>query len=414
MKKNLRIVLALIITSILVLNTGCSMPSFLGGSDEPDEVEENNVTIENSTVTKKVKKLVSDYFTKAFSQPIEKYSNTGTIPDDLKEFIAKRTITEGADNPEIGIHLPRHIELNGMVVVDYQLINAIKDKDIETTYIGKSGDELLYYTKMQLMVKCLPESDFYLAYKQNPNTKIYEKQQVAIDENKFDYFRVIVSYDLNVIKEGNDYKIKRVTEASTRPGFKNRVLLVNNEFVERFPYINIDKSSDGKEYINKEDGERFESELKIIEKFFTNFKEIDSERMNLLKNKWNLSQNDFTKYIKDILKIHIDKDKKELIVIDDKYKTNFNIDSFPLKDGMSKILKVTNFEIIPHPAYTKKQSKYMVKFEASVEMSIGIIGQQNKYRYDYFVEMNNDLKSPKIKSIYLNGVTSMGSQIVDK
>lgn len=412
MKKNLRLVLILALTSVLLISSGCSMPSFLGGDDKPETSEDNNVTIENSAVTKKVKALVSDYFTKTFSQPIEKYNNTGVIPEDLKPFLSKRTVTEGANNPEIGIHLPRFIEMNGMVVVEYKLINNLKDKGIETTYIGKGSEELLYYSKVQMMAKCLPEADFYAVYKQNPNTKLYEKQQNAIDENRYDYFRVVASYDVNVIKEGSDYKIKRATEASTRPGFKNRVLLLNNEFVDRFPYINTDKTSDNKEYMNKEDGKRFEAESKLIEKFFTNIKELDNERMNLLKTKWNLSEKDFTDYVKGILKFNVDKDN--IMEIDGRYKTQYNIDAFPLKGNMGKILKISNYEIMPHPAYTKKQSRYIVKFEANVEMISGIIGQQNKYRYDYFVVLNNDIKSPKISSIYLNSVSNIGTQIVEK
>jgi hypothetical protein len=415
MKRNIRLVLISVIASILIFCSGCSLPSFLGGGDENiNAVDENNVTIENSSVTKKVKTLVSDYFKKAFSQSVEKYNNTAVIPEDLKTFISKRTITEGANNPEVGIHLPRYIELNGMIVVEYQLIDALKDKGIETTFIGKSDDDLLYYTKIQLMVKCLPDSDFYAAYKQNPTTRLYEKQATNIDENKYDYFRIVSSFDVTVVKEGSNYKIQRVMESSTRPGFQNRVLILNNDFVERFPYINIDKGSDGKEYLNREDGKRYEAESKLIEKFFANFKVVDNERMNLLKSKWFLSQKDFTDYVKDILKLNIDKDKKEIMEINDKYKTNYNIESFPLKANMGKILKISNFQIIPHPAYTKKQSRYIVKFEANVEMMNGIIGQQTKYKYDYFVVLNNDVKSPKISSMSLNSIVNAGTQIVYK
>ncbi|KNY28199.1 hypothetical protein [Pseudobacteroides cellulosolvens] len=414
MKKNFRLALITVIALILIINTGCSMPSFLGGDDKTDNSEDNNVTIENSAATKKVKKVVSDYFIKAFSQPIEKYNNTAIVPEDIKPFISKRTISEGENNPEIGIHLPRYIELNGMVVVEYQLMNALKDKGIETTYIGKSTNDLMYYTKVQLMAKCLPDIDFYLAYKQNPTTKLYEKQAVNIDENKYDYFRIVASYDITVVKDSSDYKIKRAVESSTRPGYQNRVLLINNDFVERFPYINTDKTPDGKEYANKEDGSRFDNESKLIEKFFTNFKELDNERMNLLKSKWFSSQKEFADYSKGILKLNIDKDKKEIMQIDDQYKTKFNIDSFPLKSNMGKVLKLSNFEIIPHPAYTKKQSKYIVKFEATIEMMSGIIGQQNKYKYDYFVVLNNDIKSPKVSGIYMNSIINTGTEIVEK
>lgn len=401
MKKIIRNLLVLAVSTIMIFSSGCSIP-FFEDDTKTEVTDENNVTTENSSVTKKVKKLVSDYYNALFKESIEKYNTTSKIPDNIRGFIAKRTLTEGDNNPEVGIHLPRYVEMNGLAIIKYGIAKDGKDEGVETTYIGKSGDELLYYTKVHLMVDCVPYDYFINNFKVNANTRLYEKQIANIDENQIDSFRVIASYDINVVKEGNDYKILRATEASVRPGYQNRVLTINNDFMQRNPYINVEKAENGKDYINKEDGKKFEGDIKVIEEFFKNLKTVDNERMNLLKSKWNIGQKEFTDYVNDVLKINVDNNKKQILQIDDKYKTKFSIDSFPLKVNMNKIVKVTNFNIIPHPAYTKKQNRYIVGYDAYVELSNGIIGQQTKYRYDYFITMNGDNKSPKITGIYLN------------
>jgi hypothetical protein len=408
MKKIVRNLLVLAVSAIMVLSSGCSIP-FIGDDSKSEVTDENNVTSENSSVTKKVKKLVSDYYKALFAESIEKYNTTSKIPDNIKGFIAKRTLTEGDNNPEVGIHLPRYVEMNGMTIIKYGIVKGGKDDGIEATYIGKSGDELLYYTKVHLMVDCINDTDFYSNYKLNTTTRLFEKQNVNIDEAKVDSFRVIASYDINVVKEGSEYKVLRATEASVRPGYQNRVLTINNDFMQRNPYINVEKAEGSKEFINKEDGKKFESDTRVMEEFFKNLKIVDNERMNLLKSKWNIGQKEFTDYVSEVLKINVDNNKKQIVQIDDKYKSKLSIDAFPLKVNMNKMVKITNFTITPHPAYTKKQNRYIMGFDAYVELSNGIIGQQTKFRYDYFVTMNGDVKLPKITGIYLNSVNVLAS-----
>ncbi len=408
MKRNFRLLFVLVFVFMMLISSGCSIP-FIGGDDSKQEqADENDFASDNSSVTKKVKTLVSDYYKKLFTESIEKYNSTAVIPDNIKEYIADRTIKEGANNPEVGIHLPRYVEMNGMTIIGYSIINDGTNGGIETTYIGKSGDELLYYSKIHLMAKCLNSDDFYANYKQNPTTKLFEKLPNAIiDENKIDSFRVVANYDVEVIKEGSNYKILRATEASIRPGYQNRVLTINNDFMLRKPYINIEKTEDNKVYINKSDGTRYENDVKLIESFFKNFREIDKERMNLLKSKWIIGQKDFTDYLFGTLKLNQDKNKKVIIEIDDKYKTKFNIDDFPLRVSMKKIVKISNFNIAPHPAYTEKQNRYIVSFEVNAELLNGVIGQQTKYRYDYYVTLSGKDKEQKVTGIYLNSVNSI-------
>jgi len=62
---------------------------------------------------------MTEYFGALFGQNVESYKNnllTGEIPANIKNYIAERTIKEGDKNPEVGIHFPRFVEVNGMTM----------------------------------------------------------------------------------------------------------------------------------------------------------------------------------------------------------------------------------------------------------------------------------------------------------
>jgi hypothetical protein len=82
-----------------------------------------------------------------YENPIEKFNNTAVIPENIKEFIAERTKTEGSNNPEVGIHLPRYVELNGVTVTGMELLENGNEGSVVPTYIGKSSDSYLFYVK---------------------------------------------------------------------------------------------------------------------------------------------------------------------------------------------------------------------------------------------------------------------------
>ncbi len=400
----------LLMALVMLFSSGCSTISSFFGKDK-DEEESASGTEGGKAVTSElskndkdaVKKLVGDFYTKLYKEPVESYKDTKAIPDNIKDSIAKSTLTEGANNPEIGIHLPRYVELNGLTVISYELLTKDADGGIETTYLGKSGDSYLYYAKVHLKAKCLPDELFNQAFKQNAVTGIYEKQPTAgLDEQKADYVRLIAKYDVEVVKDGSSFKILRAKEAAGRPGFQNRLMLLNNDFVERLPYINIEKSADNKTYVNNDDAKKFEAEKSVIEAFFNNLKTVDSDRMGLMTVKWKLGKNDFTDFVTNVL--HIDKDgkSKEIMDITDDYKTKFNYESFPIKSNMLRITALKNFNIAPHPAYSQKQKRYTVYFDADVEMMTGMVGQKSTFKYDYIVVLSGEGDSTKVSGIYLN------------
>ena len=103
-------------------------------------------------------------------------TRSGLIPDSVKQYIASQTIQEGDGNPEIPIHLPRYISLNGMTIISYDVVRLGEKAvpDISAKYIGKNGDNLLYFCKIIAKVKAVPDEIFLQSYVlQEDNT--YEK-----------------------------------------------------------------------------------------------------------------------------------------------------------------------------------------------------------------------------------------------
>jgi hypothetical protein len=124
--------------------------------------------------------------------------------------------------------------------------------------------------------------------------------------------------------------------------------------------------------------------------------------MNLFRTKWNNGQTEFSDFLTKVLKVNASKNGKELIEIGADYNIKFPYESFPLQAGMSKIDKYTGFSVIPHPAYTKNQKKYIVNFDATLEKLNGVIGQKWKFKYDYFVTLTSQADNIKISSMELN------------
>lgn len=405
MTKGSRILGIVVLIGAMVLASGCG-GLFKGGENKApaSKVSQSKLGIAPGEDSK-IEKLIADYYKKLYSDSIENYAmsiGSGSIPANIKEFISKRTLDEGDNNPENGIHLPRYVEINGLTAIGYELMPG-KDKntpDIETAFLGNKDTTYLYYAKVNLKAKCLPGSVFDACFKQNPATKVYEKTGM-VDENQTDYIKVQAKFDVEVVKEGEGYKILRASEASIKPGYQNRLAELNNEFLVRLPYLNTEKTADGKSYINKADGEAYEKEKGVIVSFFNNLLKLDKERMNLMSSEWNKGFPSFRTFMEKtgVMK---DKDSKEIMAIGDDYRNKFDCDSFPVQVNMERIKKYSNFKVILHPGYSEKQKRYIVTFQASVEKINGIIGNETLYNYDYFVSLTGDGKDVKVNGIRLN------------
>ncbi len=390
---------AILIMSIIVMSTGCSILFKKDNEAKPatskEDLEEQNVFPKEEEA---IKGMIDSYFMKLYGQSVESYSENvinGTINQEIREFIAGRTISEGENNPEIGLNMPRYVEMNGMTITSYEVLKDSK-RGINSSFIEKRGDAFLYFVKVDLKAKGLSNVKFNEYYVKNEDTGLYEivKENGAdkqIDESEYDVIKVQAKYDVEVIKDGESYKIVTQKEANYKMGLKNRLFTLNNEFLVTIPYLDMDIA---------EEKSIFETEKAVLEAFSNNFMKLDRERMTLLQEKWSISYLDFMDLIS---KTEINKaDGREIMIADDNYKGKFNINSFPIQLGMQRIKSIDKMDIQVHPGYSKNKKYYFVKFEAKVINSDGLVNKEPVYIYDYTMTLKDDNGSLKVESIKLN------------
>ena len=168
---------AILIMSIIVMSTGCSMLFKKDNEAKPatskEDLEEQNVFPKEE---EGIKGMIDSYFMKLYGQPVESYSENvinGTINQEIRELIAGRTISEGENNPEIGLNMPRYVEMNGMTITSYEVLKDSKH-GINSSFIEKRGDAFLYFVKVDLKAKGLPNVKFNDYYVKNGDTGLYE------------------------------------------------------------------------------------------------------------------------------------------------------------------------------------------------------------------------------------------------
>jgi hypothetical protein len=376
---------------LTISTTGCNIPFLTPEPAVPQSpVAPNPET--NPQEEEKAKTAIKKYMEELFKAPTEGYITNiamGVIPDSIKSKVASRTINEADGNPEMGIHLPRFVELNGLTIINYELSSAV-DTSIKSDFVGKPGDKsFLYYTKVDLKAKVLPTAEFLKYYKLNEVTNIYEhiienNVPKAIDENMTDFIKVQAKYDVEVEQESSDYKVVTQREANNKPGVKSRVFVLNNEFLSRVNYLDEKVAAEKSIY---------ESEKKLIEGYIDGINKLDRERMALLKTKWNLNKDEFVGFLNKSVGV-----SSASLMVDDTYKLKFPYDSFPIQLGFERIAEVTNKKVLVHPGYSEKNKRYIVKFDAAVVKANGLVGAKESYSFDYYVT----LKGSTIDSVSLN------------
>lgn len=406
-----KMVLSFFLTVILVIVTGCGMMQTATVVPAAGDEAATNAQGAAETISKEddanAGKIISEYFTALYTDALvdnyNDYTKSGVIPNEIRGFIADKTIKEGDGNPEIGIHLPRYISINGMTIIGYSIEkikaeNGEEKANIVSDFISRSGDNYLYYVKIYCKAKAIPDESFAKAYQKNDDntyTKISD-----INPEDIDYMRVELRFDVELSKSDVGFSIVKATEANIKPGMKNRLFVNNNANATRLSYLDLSKNQDGS-YKNQADGETYEAEKTVITEFFPKLTELDRERMNLLSYWWKQGVKPVTEFF-DSIGVTTGEEGKKLIVLNEKYDTNYPLNSFPLRNNMERITEIKNFEVIPHPAYSEKIKLYYVKFDATVRKTNGITDEYFTYRYDYIVSLARTEESVFIEKFKLN------------
>lgn len=169
-RKKLVLVIFMLFVTVLSVS-GCSMTN----SDNKPLVQPGSYVIDES-VNKQVVDLVKNYYTTLYTGGIDSYQDAsvnGNISAGITKYVSKQTLKDAVNNPEMGIHYPRFVELNGITAVSYEVLKNSDVPEISADYIGKNGNAMLYYTKVNLKAKCVPENVFNDSYSRNPDTGAY-------------------------------------------------------------------------------------------------------------------------------------------------------------------------------------------------------------------------------------------------
>lgn len=407
MIKNVKKIGCILMIFVLVLSTaGCIPVGFSAQSTGSADVVANTPTV-NADDDNMAKKVLSEFFIKLFADvEVDSYAantRTGKIPDKIREHIAETTIAEGDGNPEISIHLPRFISVNGMTTIHYNiemLPNDSTKANITSGFISMTDDNLLYFNKIIVKAKVVPDKLFEEWYKlQEDNTY---SPVGKVDAAYIDEMRLEIRYDVELVKTGSTMKVLRAIESNMKPGFKNRVFRMNNDSVTRLPYLDLSRTADGNNYINTADGEAYEAEKAVITAFFNNLTKLDRARMNLLSHKWKQGYQEVEKYWDSLGIIYDGDSSSKLVRFDVSFDKNYPIASLPLCNNMEKLKGIQNLTATPHPAYSKNLKWYFVNFEAPVQRTNGITDEDFLYRYDYLVMLSEEKGALYIEKFKLN------------
>ncbi len=416
-----RVFAVTILAAILTLSfTGCGLdtvsgllakPADAAVQDAPENKEVPDVVSKDDD--QRIKTLIDDYFAALYAEPVENYSNyslTGKIPPDIKNFLSKMTISTADGNPEIGLHLPRYIEINGLVAIGYSVVKNAEETGEEkfaadARFVGNRSGSSYYYVKLPLIAKCIDRGSFEALYGMNAQTGQWKKKDaLPINEGLVDYVRLQARYDVEAKKDDGTYKLVTVKEANTKDSLANRLVTYNNDFVTRLPYLDLSKTEDGKAYVNKNDGKTYEEEKSVIAAFFKSLcKSLDSESMKLLYSRWKNGTADFKGFLTLVGQSADDNSKKlpDYMDIKDNYKTKFDFDSFPLQPGMETLKDEFNpMEIEPHPGYTKNEKVYTLTFNAPATGKLGgSEGKESRYFFGYIVTLTRVNEVLKVSGI---------------
>ncbi|MDQ2085836.1 hypothetical protein RBH29_05220 [Herbivorax sp. ANBcel31] len=409
--KLLTLSMALVVTMSSI--TGCDLPF---GQDDVEEQEPlpplqgPDASVQED---EQVQEFLGEYFSDMFAVPVEDYTENlvkGIVPENIFPYIASRTIDEGNENPEVPIHMPRKVSMGNLVLLDYDLLEHNNSPMIDATYIGQSGDAFAYYVKVDVAATGLPHDVFGDNYIQRHfeevdddeldefNTVwVYEfeensDEEKAVTDEDYDRIKVQLRYDVEVIIEGGSYKVLTQLESVYRPRLRDRVHILNHEFVRRIPYLDMSINDESTVY---------ERERGLIESFYNNLLKLDRERMALLRKNWDLDYLDFMEFISSTG--ISGGENPELLLVDEDYKEKFNIMAFPLQPGMRRLTNYEVFNVTIHPAYSQKNKLYFVRFVAGVERASDIgLGNRTMYYYDYVVTLDDQDGNLQIDSIKLN------------
>lgn len=421
MKKSFVLKIALISCVVFVFS-GCDILDKLMGKTTTTK-QGAQTPISSSEEDEKAKNLIKDFYAKIYAEPIDvSYKNNveGNVLDKVAGNISKDTITSKEKTPELPIHYPRFVEINGMTIVGYEVLKKDKNPEINARYYedksentaqpndkqpndkqdkkdDKDGEKkgyYAYYVDVNLLATVVKNEEFNTYFRYNNQTKLIDKL-MDIPKDKADTIKIKARYDVLLQRSvSGEYKIESAIEATAKQNFY-RLNKINNDFITRLTYFNVEDPKDKKEY---------DAETSLLNDYFRKVMlNTDKEKYSILTNKWNSSPEEFSAYLETLKLLKNDKGQEYLNNLLDKatYKNRFDLKAFPIKPGIEKV-KSCEITINEHPSFTEKQRNYRVLVLANVDKNEGKISSDSQYIYEITASVTTVGDKLAINSFKLN------------
>lgn len=375
--------------SILVILLIANFAAFSScSSKEKNDKSQNASQIKgiSSEENKKIIDLISNFYEKMFTEPIDKYKDNvlkGNLADNIIPYMSTISVSEFNNIPEMKIHYPRYVELNSLTIIGYEIIKNDKP-DFTITYAGNYGGKPMYVAKLNLKAKVIDSEEFNKSFERDSKTGYYSSKSAPSDTST-DFIKVNLTYDVSLNKDKDGYKIYTAIESGDTQALKYRLYTLNNNFIDRDKYLNES---------NKKDKEILDKDKKIISNFINSLKNIDSTRNLSIAKDWN----DSVDKLKDRLKGYSFNVEEINFGENTSYKKSFPLEAFTTNLNLEKIIDIKNINTLLHPGFSEKKHVYIVQFKANVEMKSGFLEDIKPHNIEYIIM----IKDQKIAGAKLN------------
>lgn len=291
----------------------------------------------------------------------------GYMTSELEEKFNKQFLTTN-------IHFPRFVEINGNVIINYL--------DVEDVHYEVVEDEEPKYTLLtDVFVKAevISKDQFDQFYSFSDEKNYYYKinADAEIKDSDKDEIKVKCAYILELENKDLKISLNSLKENGEISIFeKNRRKIMNNDFLQRVPYLEKPEISD--------EG--------LIKFFFNQFMNQDKDSYQYYQYAYDTSFEIFEQMLSEL-------DIKDYVMLKkEKYKDQFPKTIIPAKDDITTVsVNKEDIKINVHIDTSKKIRKYIVEIPTKVRLS-DYTDSDIIYRYLAVVEDDVE-QGAKIKSI---------------
>jgi hypothetical protein len=400
MKK--RIFLRLCVLGFLVLAlTGCNKQK---GDMRDTDAQEGNAGIHSISLAQdtSAKELIRNFYTQMFLIPMDEAKRNNqfkAVSEAISPMLSSDVLNEKVGTVGFPIHYPRFLEINGLILYDYELIQKDEEPKMEIKFYEKKqgGTGYAFLVEAYLKAYVVQKEKFNSTFGQTLQN-IEQTSMDLLPEDQKDFIRIKAKYDVLVNFTDGDPKIEMAMEASANPYFMNATWasqLLNNDFVERLPFHELE---------TLEDNEAYQNEVALVTEFMDAlFSKLDRTTSQILAFDWDIGALEFKSLLEryNLLNRENGEEFFSNLFETDAYKTKFSKEAFPMKAGMERMSQ-WDFDIKQNPGYRNRYRIYRVKVNALVETSSGNLTGDSSYTYEYLIALDQKDNRIYVDSVSLN------------